>query len=424
MKKDRFDKMILGEGHVYSTNPEFTGLNNNVVVIGASGSGKTMSVTEARLLETFNSSLICTATKRRIVEKYKPILKKRGYNVWDLNFVSPRQSVGYDPLKYIGGYSDISNLARSLVMSDSRKAISRSADPFWDQAAISLLSAEIGYTFLTAESASFNDVLKLHRSLSFEERGYSIKTNLDDQFEKIVESNPSGFIASCWKTFSTLPQRTAACVYSTLSTSLDAIFTPEVCKIFDHQDQVDLSKLANEKTVLFITSSPVNPHLNSLNNIFYGQAFRALFEIAENETDGAVRVPVSIIADDFATGCPIPNFDEYISIFREKGVSMILLLQSESQLAALYGPERATTILNNCDTYLFLGSNDLTTANHISLRADRPLSEILTLPLGQEILFRRGQKPVFTKRYDIVKDERYQKATRQYNDYISAQMGR
>lgn len=424
MKKDRFDKMILGEGYVYSTNPEFTGLNNNVVVIGASGSGKTMSVTEARLLETFNSSLICTVTKRRIVEKYKPILKKRGYNVWDLNFVSPWQSVGYDPLKYIGDYSDINNLARSLVMSDPRKALSKSADPFWDQAATSLLSAEIGYTFLTNESASFNDVLKMHRSLSFEERGSSIKTNFDDQFEKLVKANPSSFIASCWKTFSALPQRTAACVYSTLSTSLDAIFTPEVCKIFDYQNQVDLSKLASEKTVLFITSSPVNPHLNSLINIFYGQAFRALFEIAENEADGALCVPVSIIADDFATGCPIPHFDEYISIFREKGVSMTLLLQSESQLAALYGPERATTILNNCDTYLFLGSNDLTTANHISLRVDRPLSEILTLPLGQEILFRRGHKPVFTKRYDIQKDERYQKVTHQYNNYISAQMGR
>jgi len=86
------DRMILGENAIYSTDCNETGVNNNVIVVGSSGGGKTMSIIEPRLLETFNSSLVVTVTKRRIVEKYKPIFKKRGYNVIDLNFVKPIQS--------------------------------------------------------------------------------------------------------------------------------------------------------------------------------------------------------------------------------------------------------------------------------------------------------------------------------------------
>ena len=96
------DRMILGDGAIFSTDSEKTGLNNNVVIVGASGSGKTVSVAEPKILETRNHNLIVTVTKRRIVEKYAPILGKRGYQVWDLNFVEPRAgNVGFDLMDQI-----------------------------------------------------------------------------------------------------------------------------------------------------------------------------------------------------------------------------------------------------------------------------------------------------------------------------------
>ena len=79
------DKVILGEGAIYSTDTEETGLNNNILVVGTSGCGKTMSISEPRLLETYNSSLIVTVTKRKIVNKYKSVFQKRGYVVKDLS---------------------------------------------------------------------------------------------------------------------------------------------------------------------------------------------------------------------------------------------------------------------------------------------------------------------------------------------------
>ena len=81
--------------------------------------------------------------------------------------------------------------------------------------------------------------------------------------------------------------------------------------------------------------------------------FRTLFEAAEENADNCLKVPVHIICDDFACGSTINDFEEYISIFRAAGISVTLLLQSESQLSGMYGPIAATTIVNNCDTYVY-----------------------------------------------------------------------
>lgn len=143
----KLDRMILGKNAVYNTNCNETGLNNNVLVCASSCAGKTVSIMEPRLLETFNSSLIVTVTKRRLVDKYKDVFKRRNYNVLDLNFVNPEDStVSFDPLAYITSYSDITFLAESIVMSNPRKgAKTNSADPYWDEASTSLLSSLIAY---------------------------------------------------------------------------------------------------------------------------------------------------------------------------------------------------------------------------------------------------------------------------------------
>ena len=106
--------------------------------------------------------------------------------------------------------------------------------------------------------------------------------------------------------------------------------------------------------------------------------------------------------------------DSYIAVFREKGISMVLLLQSEAQLNAVYGNSAAITIKNNCDSYVFMGGNDLETAQHIALRSDRPLLDILELDVGKELVFRRGMSYCETDRYNIKEDERYKQLIAEY----------
>lgn len=412
------DKMILGENVIYSTDCNETGLNNNVLVCGSSGCGKTMSISEPRLLETFNSSLIVTATKRRIVNKYKTVFKHRGYVVEDLNFIHPTESsVAYDPLKYIDGYSDITFLAESIVKANPKKDKSI-ADPYWDEAAISLLSAEISYILMTKENATFADVLDLHDRIDFRENGGQIVTSLDRRFDFLAAKDPGCFAVSCWKSFHHLPIRTASCIFSSLNITIDTIFSPELRKMIAMEKKIDFEQLATRKTVLFVSTSAVNPALHCFVNMFYAQAFKSLFEYAENLPSGKLPISVHVLCDDFATGSRILNFPEYISIFREKQISVTLLIQSESQLESIYGSVDATTIINNCDTYLYLGGMDLKTSRSISERLNAPLEDVLYMPIGQEYIFRRGQKPIITKRYDILNNEIYQNITREYENSI------
>ena len=308
-------------------------------------------------------------------------------------------------------------MARSIILANPQKSQSN-ADPYWDDGATSLLSAEICYVLQTKENASFADVLEFHNKLTFEEESSVISTNYDSKFEYLAERDPSSFAVSCWKTFKKLPIKTASCIFSALNTTIDSIFTPELKEMFRMKKMVDFEKIASEKTVLFITTSPVNASLNSFISSFYATLFKELFEFAEDQKDGRLPIPVDVLADDFATGCPVHMFDQYVSIFREKGLSASLLIQSESQLSSLYGSDKATTIINNCDTIVFLGSMDLDTGKSISMRANRPLEDILYMPIGSEIIFRRGFKPIFTRRYNIYQNEMYMKVTAAYQKHV------
>ncbi|MDO5407801.1 MAG: type IV secretory system conjugative DNA transfer family protein [Eubacteriales bacterium] len=415
------DRVILGDGPSceFSTDCSQTGLNNNILVVGGSGSGKTMSVAEPFFLESYRRSIIATVTKRRIVNKYIPLLRDRGYEIWDLDFVHPdRGTVAYDPLDYIGSYSDITFVARSVVFSNPKKEISN-ADPYWDQAATSLFAAIIAYVLMTEENANFADCLEMLDNLIFEEASGQIRTNYDRKFEFLEAKDPSNFAVTNFRSFRRLPIKTASCVFGTLNTVVDSVFSPELRTMFRMKKKVDFEHLASNKTALFITSSPVNPALNCFINMFYGHAFKQLFEFGEEQADGRLPVPVHLLADDFATGCPVPLFDQYIAIFREKQISVTLLIQSESQLSSIYGSEAATTIINNTDTLLYMGSNDLATAQNISLRVNRPLEDVLYMKLGNQILFRRGSKPKIGKRYNILENETYKELTSAYEKRVA-----
>ncbi len=421
----RTDKRILGENATFSTNCKETGLNNNVLVYGTSGCGKTMSVAEPLMLETYNTNLVVTVTKRRIVKKYTPMFKKRCYKVLDLNFVNPEESnVSFDPLAYIKSFADITFLAKSIVGINYKNRENSSADPYWEQSAVSMLTAEIALCLTKDTNACFSDVLDMHYGISFNESDDGVKTNIDDQFYAYRNTKSGQFAYNCWKTFRKVPLRTASCIFGTLNTALDTVFTDELKIMMRLKNKLDFKRLGSEKTILFVTTSAVNPALNSFINMFYAQLFKQLFEFAEKRPGGMLPIPVHVLCDDFAVGGRILNFPEYISIFREKQISVTLLLQSQSQLEAMYGYGNATTIINNCDTCLYMGGMDLKTGRDISERMNIPLDEVLYMPVGKMFIFRRGQRPITTMRYNIENNRLYQKITEQYELEIKNQLER
>lgn len=408
------DKLILGKNAIFSTDPNETGLNNNVLVVGGSGSGKTTSIIEPRLLETTNSSLIVSVSKKRLISKYESLFRKRGYRIQVLDFTSPEISpVCYDPLLYLHSYQDISFLSESTVMSSPHKQGTQRWDPYWDQCASSLLSALIAYTIMKIENATFADVLDTFDSLQFVDDGGTIVTNMDEQFDMIQQDDPHCFAVTCWNSWRKLPIRTAGCVYSTLHTALD-VFPPELRLNIRRGVPVDFERLASEKTVLWIITSAVNPSLHFFASNLFSQAIKQLFEFAESRQSGVLPLPVHFLFDDFAVGSRCYNFEHAVSIMREKAISATLLLQSEHQLRAMYGADSADTIIDNCDSYVFLGSANISTARNISERLDEPLDQVLYMPIGQEVIFRRGQRPIKTQRYNLRENETYKSLVAQH----------
>lgn len=399
----------LAEGCVFPTSLEKTGINSNEIIVGPTRSGKTTSVIEPKLLHTFKGSLIINVTKRALVDKYAPVFKDRGYQVLDLNLSEPTKSnVSYDPFDYIHTDNDILKLAETVVGSEVGRSRDGNSDPYWKQSATSVLAATMGVAKLNAESdgrkATFRDFYTLYSCLKLNSDG---STTLDSFFDEADHRYRRNQFGRMWRTLRGNAPRTAACIYSTANNAVDKLMTDDALEMMRNDKKISFEELSNKKTVLFVTTSPVNKTMQKLTDMFFTDAFRRLFEYAESLPEKELPLPVHLICDDFATGCRIPDFHEYISVFCAKKISVTLLLQSESQLSSMYGQGEATTIINNCDTYVYFGGMDKETCHNISIRRNIPIEDVYEMPLEKVMVFRRGSNPKTARRYQTYEDELY-----------------
>lgn len=169
----------------------------------------------------------------------------------------------------------------------------------------------------------------------------------------------------------------------------------EAKHIFTSKDRFDIRSLGREKTVLFINVSDTDRTFDQLVNIFYTQALQLLCTEADSSPGGKLNVPVRIIMDDFAASARIPDFDKIISVIRSRDISVSLILQSMTQLESMYSHAQALTITNNCDHLLYLGSQDLETANFIGtiLKSDYRFFEITPeILIVQNIADKKSQR--------------------------------
>ena len=74
---------------------------------------------------------------------------------------------------------------------------------------------------------------------------------------------------------------------------------------------------------------------------------------ADDKYGGRLPVHVRLILDEFANIGQIPNFDKLIATIRSREISASIILQSQSQLKAIY-KDAAEIISDNCDSVLFL----------------------------------------------------------------------
>lgn len=399
------NKRILAKNEFISNNTWITGLNNNDLIIGPTGSGKTRNYVKPNILQC-NESLIITDTKGSLYSEVAPVLRNNGYNVKLINFNDVKNSCGYNPFDYIhydaerGKYSeqDIMRIVDCFVPTVSQK------EPYWDNAAKQYLTAIIAYVMecLPEEEHTLEYVFKLFCEL--------YTSNFDKLFSELAEENPDSYAARTYKLFenNAKADRTHACIVGILSEKLNGLIFDDALDMYRKKDRINFKDIGKEKTAIFLTISDTDRSMDRMANLFYTQALQELCKSADTDyPNHRLPIPVRFILDDFAANVYIPNFDKIISVIRSREISVSIILQSISQLRGLYGEANAMTIINNCDNWLYLGGQDIDTANIISVKANTPSNNILTLPLDTVYLFTRGQKGKRVEKYQLCDHEKY-----------------
>lgn len=391
---------ILGEGVFASNDSRTTGLNNNDVIVGTSGAGKTRSYVKPNLLAG-DGSFIVADTKGELYRSLRRPLEERGYRVELLDLVNMERSPwGYNPLRHIrrtagGGYSaqDVITVSAALCPTENPH------EPFWENSSRLQLSALIGYVLeaLPEREQHLGSVAQMFcRS---DPRGELLGRLFEER--KLV--NPKSFAAQRWDMAKTVMRAdtTQSCIQGFMAEKLQCFVYDAPLRLFGIRRQVDFAALGRRKTALFINVSDTDRSHDRLVNMLYTQALQELCRAADAERGNRLRVPVRIILDDFAANATIPDFDRIVSVVRSRAISVSIIIQSLSQLEAMYGQARASTILNNCDHCLYLGGQDVETARFMGVKADKSVSTVLAMPVGSAYLFERGAKARLVRTFDL-----------------------
>lgn len=390
--------MILGEDQYYSLDTHQTKVNNNVLIVGTSGAGKTRGFVIPNLLQA-SGSYIISDPKGDLYKQYKGYLLQQGYEVKKLDFTEPTHSAKYNFFHYIHNTQDIIKIAHMLIY---QKKAGGSVDPFWDQASQLLLQAVIAYLRekWNEEDQNLHNVMRVISMCEIDENNSSSRCPLDCVMEQLERHNPNSYACKTYKKFRVAAGKTLKSILISVNARLGLFDTPEIMEMM-REDTIDLASIGQKKTVLFVVVSDTDRSMDALVNLFFTQAMNELCNYADKHcANNCLPVPVRFILDDFATNCKIEDFPRMISAIRSRGISTMLMIQAESQLMESYGQE-GKTIIGNCDTYVYLGGNDIETAKSVSLRCDLPMTKILNMPIGTDWIFRRGQAPINGKILDL-----------------------
>lgn len=405
-KNHNANRRILAKGCYISNNTRATGLNNNDIIIGPSGSGKTRGYVKPNILQC-NESMIIADTKGNLIKELKKPLEKAGYKVIDMNFKNLAHSYGYNPFDYIrydkesGRYNeqDILTIASAIVPKPTSKN-----DPFWELAAKMYFTSAVAYTMECLPEDEHNLDSAITLSLQMGSGNYA---KLIEELECV---NPDSLAARTYNLFKSTykSEKTEASILAILGEKFNGLILSELLKMYKSENRIDFSSLGREKTAVFLSISDTDRSKDRIISLFYTQALQALCNSADFDyEDCRLPVPVRFILDDFATNAYIPDFDKIISVIRSREIYVSIILQSITQLDALYGASNAKTIINNCDNCLYLGGQDIDTANYMSFKANKSITTILNMPLDEAYLFTRGREPRIVEKYDITEHTRY-----------------
>ena len=430
--------------------------NKNIVVIGGSGSGKTRFFVKPSVMQ-MNCSMVITDPKGTLIEECGKMLAKgppkkdkngnimkdksgkvvhEPYVIKVLNTINFSKSLHYNPFAYIRSEKDILKLVTIIIVNTKGEGEKASED-FWMKAEKLLYTALIAFIWYEGdeEEKNLNTLLDLLNESETREEDETYQNPVDMMFQELEERDPQHFAVRQYKKYKMAAGKTAKSILISCGARLAPFDIAELREIMSY-DEMELDKIGDRKTALFLIMSDTDTTFNFVIAMLQSQLFNLLCDKADDVYGGRLPVHVRVIADEFANIGQIPQFDKLIATIRSREISASIILQSQSQLKAMY-KDSADTILGNCDTTLFLGGKEKTTLKEMSellgketidlyntsetrsnqksfglnyQKTGKQLmteDEIAVMDGGKCILQIRGARPFFSDKYDITKHRNY-----------------
>ncbi len=320
-----------------------------------SGSGKSASYSIPNAFQMLGS-YVFTDPKGELYDKTAGYLRKNGYEIKVLNLVNPANSDGYNPLLHIRSEIDVDVIANTIVK--GQKSEGGNNDPYWDDMAEMLLKALIYYLMATRpeEEQNLASCSELVRAANAN-GGSNLLTELMNQ---LPYDHPARMN---YKSIEIAPEKTYGSILSSLQSKLGKFDSKEIAEVTS-TDTIDFDEIGTRKTAVYVISSDTHKAYDFLLTIFFSQMIQQLYDFAD-KNGGRLRMPTFFILDEFANIGQIPDFDKKISTSRSRGISFSVILQNLDQLEAVY-EKSYETIMGNCDTHVFLGSNSYKTVEYFS----------------------------------------------------------
>ena len=409
--------------------------NKNILVIGGSGSGKTRFFVKPSLMQ-MHSSYVVTDPKGTVLIECGKLLQRGGYRIKVLNTINFKKSMRYNPFAYLRSEKDILKLVNTII-ANTKGDGEKSGEDFWVKAEKLYYTALIGYIWYEApeDEKNFTTLLEMINASEAREDDEDFQNPVDLMFERLEEKDPEHFAVKQYKKYKLAAGKTAKSILISCGARLAPFDIKELRELME-TDEMQLDTIGDRKTALFIIISDTDDTFNFVVSILYTQLFNLLCDKADDKYGGRLPVHVRCLLDEFSNIGQIPKFEKLIATIRSREISASIILQSQSQLKAIY-KDNADTIVGNCDTTLFLGGKEKTTLKEISEilgketidsfntseTRGRELShglnyqklgkqlmtedEIAVMDGGKCILQLRGVRPFFSDKFDITKHPKY-----------------
>lgn len=372
--KDEHCNRILSQNVRMSLDTRKTKLNNNVLIIGGSGAGKTFYEVKPNLMQMPDKcSFIVTDPKGEILRSTGEMLKNNGYNIKVINLIDMDQSDCYNPFSYIREETDVIKLITNLIANTTPKGAT-SADPFWEKAEGMFLQALFYYVWLEIppKRRNFETVIKLMGKAEVKEKGKP--SQLDAIMKALEETSPLGSNHPAVKQYNKCMRGAGDTVRSIIisaNSRLAFLENKKVLRILS-KDEMNLADIGigvngdcETKTALFCVIPDSDKSYNFIIGMLYTQIFQELYYQADFNFGGRLPIHVTFMLDEFANVALPDDYCSLLSTMRSREISSVIIIQNLAQIKALF-KETWETIPGNCDTLIYLGGNEQSTHKYIS----------------------------------------------------------